>query len=259
MGIAAGALAMASALAFPLPSPVCETASGPGRAALLELYTSEGCSSCPPAEHWLSSIARREYAADRLIPLALHVDYWDYIGWKDGYAKPAFAARQREQNALARSATIYTPQAMLNGRDLRGWYDKAQFAAAVAAINRSPPGADIRLTLAPPTPESVEVSVSARTARQGNGALYVALYENGLATEVKGGENAGALLRHDFVVRAWLGPYPVDGRQPVAWQQKIALDPGWKIANMGVVSFVQSRATGEVLQALATSLCRRGD
>jgi hypothetical protein len=106
-----GALLLVAALTTNGPGLAqgCEVRSGPDRVALLELYTSEGCSSCPPAESWLSTIAQQGYSTERVIPLALHVDYWDYIGWKDGFAKPAFSARQRELAALGRSDTIYTP------------------------------------------------------------------------------------------------------------------------------------------------------
>src|SRR5262245_15604831 len=91
----------------------CTAKSAAQTTALVELYTSEGCDSCPPADRWLSSLGAKGYAPDRLVPIALHVDYWDYIGWKDPYAKAAHSARQRKMASLARAAAIYTPQVML--------------------------------------------------------------------------------------------------------------------------------------------------
>src|SRR5688572_32153256 len=98
----------------------CVAESGPGTAALVELYTSEGCSSCPPADRWLASLGER-HPTGNVVPLALHVDYWDYIGWKDPYAKREFSLRQRKFSQLQRMALVYTPQVLLQGRDFRAW------------------------------------------------------------------------------------------------------------------------------------------
>src|SRR5512139_200416 len=108
------ALAAASAQAMQ-----CSARSPATTTALVELYTSEGCDSCPPADRWLSSLGAKGYAPDRVVPIALHVDYWDYIGWKDPYARQAFSARQRKMAALARASLVYTPQVLLQGRDFR--------------------------------------------------------------------------------------------------------------------------------------------
>jgi len=87
----------------------CRAVSGPQTAALVELYTSEGCSSCPPADRWLSSLGSGGAIPKTLVPIALHVDYWDYIGWKDQYAKREFSLRQRKLSLLQRMAFVYTP------------------------------------------------------------------------------------------------------------------------------------------------------
>ena len=88
----------------------CKAQSGDRTVALVELYTSEGCSSCPPADRWLSGLSGRGFTPDRVVPLSLHVDYWDYIGWKDPYAKREFSQRQRKLSQLQRMALVYTPQ-----------------------------------------------------------------------------------------------------------------------------------------------------
>jgi hypothetical protein len=233
----------------------CSVASGPQSVALLELYTSEGCSSCPPADQWLSRLAAQGQAAIRVIPLSLHVDYWDYIGWHDSFAKPGFAARQREMAALGRLGVVYTPQVMLNGRDYRGWRNPGHFERDVDDINRLPARADIRLAMRQPGPDAIELASSAQAKIAGNHALYVALYENDLTTAVRAGENGGATLHHDHVVREWLGPYPMSGKAAMSWQQQIRLKKEWKTKDLGVAAFVQNRATGEVLQAVSLKLC----
>ena len=126
-------LALSPVIVAPALAAGCTASSGPNRAVLLELYTSEGCSSCPPADQWISQIAAHGFSADRVIPLALHVDYWDYIGWQDKYAKSVFSARQRDQAALWRYSTVYTPQVMLNGQDFRSWSNGARFEETVPA------------------------------------------------------------------------------------------------------------------------------
>src|SRR5690242_4097529 len=124
----------------------CSARSGERTVALVELYTSEGCDSCPPADRWLSSLGPRGYGADRVVPIALHVDYWDYIGWKDPYAQARFSSRQRKLAQLTRSAIVYTPQVLLQGHDFRGWAGGG-FDEAVKRINARPARAAIELTL----------------------------------------------------------------------------------------------------------------
>jgi hypothetical protein len=234
----------------------CSATSGPATAALVELYTSEGCDSCPPADRWLSSLAARGYAADRVVPIALHVDYWDYIGWKDPYARQAFSARQRKMASLARAAAVYTPQVLLQGRDFRHWRSGA-FEQEVARINARPPGARITLRLDSRGREAFEVEAMAElldASQQADAALYLGAYENKLVSEVKAGENRGKSLPHDYVVLQWAGP--LEFRSPrLAERQRLPLLPRAVPAHSGVVAFVQNRATGEVLQALMLPAC----
>ena len=232
----------------------CTASSGVNKVALLELYTSEGCSSCPPADRWLSSITASGFSADKVVPLAFHVDYWDYIGWRDRYAKPEFSARQREIAKNSRTGFVYTPQATISGHDFRNWTNSQAFAEEITAINHSPAQANIRLTLNRDA-DNLAISVWAQAKRQEHAVLYIALYENGLSTDVKAGENNGAQLHHDYVVRAWLGPFAVNAAQQTPWQQKLTLPAAWRTASMGAAAFVQSRDTGEVLQALALKMC----
>ena len=232
----------------------CSAKSGPGTAALVELYTSEGCDSCPPADAWLRKLPAT--AAGGVVPLAFHVDYWDYIGWKDPFASPAFSARQRELAAITRNRVVYTPQVVLAGRDYRNWASAGRFAADVQSVNATPPRATIALELAGAQPGSAEFRASAivpKAEDRTDAALYVAVYESGLANKVTAGENRGATLQHDFVVREWWGPIALDR----AGTAELARKPAARgLASGGVAAFVQSRRTGEVLQALALPACK---
>src|ERR1700690_674896 len=117
---------LVAASLFALPTTgftACDVRSGPKTAALIELYTSEGCSSCPPADRQLSRLRQALDSAAEVVPLALHVGYWDYIGWKDPYAQAAFEERQGWLVRAKRQPTIYTPQFFVSGTELRSWRD----------------------------------------------------------------------------------------------------------------------------------------
>jgi hypothetical protein len=231
-----------ASLAGPAAALDCAVKSGPGTAALVELYTSEGCSSCPPADRWLRGIRGAGLGADRVVPLSLHVDYWDYIGWKDLFAQGAFTSRQREVAAARGSGVVYTPQVVLGGRDYRDWTSSRQFTADVRALNDRPARAQIALAL---KSGSVAATASLANGDQGRDtALFVAVYENGLSNRVSAGENHGATLTHDYVVREWFGPFAFEGGKPVEVSRPIAAS-----TPSGVAAFVQNRRTGEVLQA----------
>jgi len=239
-------------LAFPVQGAQCVSQSGPGTTALVELYTSEGCSSCPPADRWLATLGQR-YAPGSVVPLALHVDYWDYIGWKDPYAKREFSLRQRKLSQLQRMALVYTPQVVLQGRDFRGWGTKG-FDEAVARINAQPARANLKLKLLRADANGLDVEVSAELARPvDDPALYLAAYQGRLESRVTAGENRGRILTHDHVVLEWLGPFAITSR--LVERRTLPLLPGAVATNSGVAAFVQSRRTGEVLQALLRSTC----
>jgi hypothetical protein len=244
---------LALAVGSPAWAAQCAAKSGLHTTALVELYTSEGCSSCPPADRWLSSLASRGYGREYVVPLALHVDYWDYIGWKDPYAKREFSLRQRKLSQLQRLALVYTPQVVLQGRDFRGW-GTAAFDAALARINARPAQAHIALEITGRVREALEVRVAAEVFERREAALYLAAYANRLESSVTAGENRGRILRHDHVVLEWQGPFDL-GRGPRQEQRLLPLLPGVGPASSGVAAFVQDRRTGEVLQALKLAAC----
>jgi hypothetical protein len=191
-----------------------------------------------------------------LVPLSLHVDYWDYIGWKDSFANHAFTERQKVLSGYAGSHTIYTPEFFVAGKELRDW--RGGLPAEVKRINAKPAQAAITIRLGKLTGGSVPVEVKAN-APQGS-KLYVALYQNGLETVVKAGENRGVTLKHDYVVRDWVGPLAVLGDVKEGYGGKAGLSKTYLVSsalgmqNIGVAAFVQSEK-GDVLQALALPLC----
>jgi len=244
------AFAMSMAL-FQAHASGCRARSGEYTTALVELYTSEGCSSCPPADRWLSSLGER-YRAGQVVPLALHVDYWDYIGWKDPYAKREFSQRQRRLSMQQRLALVYTPQVLLQGADFRQW-GASQFDGALERINAQPARASLELEIRRSVGNFLDLRVRADApdaAERASAALYVAAYENRLESRVTAGENRGEVLRHDHVVLEWQGPYALGERE-----LKLPLLPKAKLVESGVAAFIQNRRTAEVLQALALAVC----
>jgi hypothetical protein len=234
----------------------CKANSPATTTALVELYTSEGCDSCPPADRWLSSLGPRGFAFDRVVPIALHVDYWDYIGWKDPYARQAHSARQRKMARLARAAVVYTPQVLLQGRDFRDWSSGA-FDRAVAKINAQPAKARISLSLDTRRKDGFEVEATAELPSPSQSpeiALFLGAYENKLVSEVKAGENRGKTLPHDYVVLEWVGPLEFKAGR-LAERHLLPLLPRAVPGHSGVAAFVQNRATSEVLQALMLPAC----
>jgi hypothetical protein len=233
----------------------CTAESGSGTTVLLELYTAEGCSSCPPAETWLNSLPALKLPAGQVAPLALHVDYWN-DSWTDPYAQKEFSQRQYRATLLTGTTTAYTPQVLLNGRDYR--WQKEDLRATVERLHAQPARADLRLTLAQQKPSEVEVTLRATLVRDtapDDLALFVALYENSLQSHITGGENRGLTLMHHFVARALRGPVLFNDKSVLTVNERFTLDMRALAKNMGVVAFVQDRRTNEVLQSVARGLC----
>ncbi len=229
----------------------CGAASGSTRTSLLELYTSEGCSSCPPADRWLSGLLARAPTERRLVPLAFHVDYWNRLGWSDRFSKAAYSARQRWMADVNRARVIHTPQFLLDGRDWRPQRD-----AMPEAGSGDQAAGELRLALGPVSGERLRVSGEARLDGRVEGVeVFLALYENNLTSRVATGENAGRLLRHDFVVRELVGPFRFPASGHLRLQHDFALGADWKRDDLGVSAFIQNANTGELYQALQRPVC----
>lgn len=220
--------------------------------ALLELYTSEGCNSCPPADRWLSNLSQRGFQTDQVVPLSFHVDYWDYLGWKDRFAMPTFSERQRRVAAWNAGRVIYTPQAVLNGKDYRLWSNENALRQSVRETNKLPARASISLRADKIAANALQINYQASLKDKLDDAkLFVVLYENNLYTEVRAGENKGAKLKHDYVVRYWSGPLALSANEKTT----IQLAQDWQPKQLGLAAFVQNQRTGEVLQAVSLTGC----
>jgi len=231
---------------------------------LVELFTSEGCDSCPPADRWLSAQFPPQMpphvaagiAEPAALALAYHVDYWDRLGWRDRFASAQFTQRQYDEMRANGATFVYTPQVLLQGHDAPGW-KLGRMSESLAAIARRPARASIALDIAAMTDSlkvGATVTVSDSAARK-HAVLWLAYTDNGHVTEVAAGENRGVRLAHDHVVRSLHGPYAVDANGAAAAR----LDMGVPLeAGRGgaVIAFVQDTRNGDILQALAVPACR---
>ncbi|MBC5764399.1 DUF1223 domain-containing protein [Ramlibacter albus] len=235
--LCAAALASLACAGGALAAPnTCEAVSGAQVTPVLELYTSEGCSSCPPADRWLSQL-KTAAAQGRVVAQAFHVGYWDYIGWVDRFAAPSHTARQREVAAKNGQRGIYTPQLVRNGQD---WRD---YSSALAG--RGEPS-QVAIRLARTDGDAFEASVTPSNA-QANWAAYWTVTEHGHSSKVKAGENAGEYLQHDFVVRQYVPVGQYQGVQQLKLRAVAA--EGQRARQVNLVVFEPK--SGKPLQALS--------
>jgi hypothetical protein len=180
-----------------LPVALCLAAetrfeSGPQQTALVELYTSEGCSSCPPAEAWMSRLKDNPGLWTQFVPIAFHVDYWDRLGWRDRFSSKRWTERQGRYASLWQSGSVYTPALVVNGSETRNW----------SGID--PSRHDARKTggLSVNTADGKTFAIEFKP-ENGIGAAWeahVALLGSGISSNIRAGENRGRNLQHDFVV-----------------------------------------------------------
>ena len=188
----------ASALAGPV-----ELNSGTRQVTLLELFTSQGCSSCPPAERWLNKYVDDDDLWTSIVPVVFHVDYWDYIGWKDTYASEEYGERQRDYARAGKARTVYTPGLFSNGREWRGWTLRMNPRAS----DREP--GKLKATI---DGKQVAATFPAGTRPQ---ELHVALLGFDIKTKIERGENRNSTLNQEFVVLAHASHLSSDGRWDV--------------------------------------------
>ncbi len=236
----------------------CKTSSGQYKTALIELYTSEGCSSCPPADSWLRKLPKQDYAGNKVVPLAFHVDYWDYLGWSDGFAKKQYTQRQRRVASINRLNTIYTPQVVIDGRDFRFWFWGGRTRSKISGVTRMPAQAKIELIVNKTEGNKLMATSNIMLLPQNYPkqlSVFMALYQNNLTSSVSAGENRGRQLKHDFVVRDLRGPFNFHGKSVKKIEQDFYLDKSWNPADIGIAVFVQDQNNGEILQALSSEKC----
>ncbi|MDX1513919.1 MAG: DUF1223 domain-containing protein [Gammaproteobacteria bacterium] len=191
----ARAILIAASLTFAASGVAADSVSldsGADRVHLLELFTSEGCSSCPPAEKWVNELKDDPRLWRRVVPVAFHVDYWDYIGWKDRFASPDYSERQREYARRRYIKSVYTPGLVLAGEEWRSW-----FFAPRLKLDRGAPVGPLRLEVKDGVAQAEFAPAKAPTKAV---ELNVAILGFDLETQVRAGENRGRTLTHDFVV-----------------------------------------------------------
>ena len=232
----AGACALIGAGAFAADIAACQARSPATLTPVVELYTSEGCSSCPPADKWLSTL-KDDAARGKVVAQAFHVGYWDYIGWVDRFANPVYTDRQRQVASWNKLKTIYTPQVVRNGQDFRG--DKLFSAAEPARA-----GIELRQT----DKDAFAASVTPADAG-GAWSAYWTVTEHGHSSKVRAGENSGEFLQHDFVVRQYV---PAGDRRGPA-QLTLRSVPQQKDHPRQVNLVVFDPRNGRTLQSLSLS------
>jgi hypothetical protein len=216
--------------------------SGPNQKAVVELYTSEGCSSCPPAERWLKELADMPLEDADVMPLAFHVDYWDYIGWKDEFASPAFTQRQHELAAKNDQASVYTPEFFVDGEEKRGVFRILQ---SVRKANATPAPVKLRMQITQDR-DHLRIALQNQFKADTRFSIRFVVFENDLANMIKRGENRGKFLQHQRVVRY------LSEAQPLHSENHHAIDiaPAWNRDGLGVGVLVTRQADHRPVQSL---------
>lgn len=229
--------------------------SGIKHTAVLELFTSEGCGLCPPAEKWLY---QQQRAKLDYIVLGFHVDYLnDKKGWVDVFAKPVFSERQKQLARLNRYQTIYTPEFVLSGESLPNWRENLN--EAVSFLNEFDAQAQIHLSAHLIENKLMIESQSLVTGEENrrHSHLYIAITENDVKSVVHGGDNAGQTFNHQNLVREWLGPIELDATGETFIEQQIKLAPEWQQDKLKLVALIQNLSDGYILQAVELPLTQQ--
>jgi hypothetical protein len=216
------------------------------------LFTSEGCSSCPPADALLSRLGRTQPVhGANIIILEEHVDYWDRLGWKDPFSSEAATARQNEYGSAFGDLQIYTPQMVVDGRaQFVGGSDSEALRAIRAASQMAKPA--VQLSWGAGDNLAIHIDPPAAGEQHDGQEVFLVVAENMLHSDVRRGENAGRALEHNGVVRQLLPVAKIDSAA-VGLSSTVAVHTGreWNRANLGAVVFVQERHSRHVVAAAA--------
>ena len=216
---------------------------------IVELFTSEGCSSCPPADNVISRLERFEPVPGvDVIVLGEHVDYWDHLGWKDRFSSPLFTARQQDYGEALHLQTVYTPQIVVNGTTEVLGSDEKAVVQAIGLVARAPRAA---VSMKFNGADMVAFEVRQLPPPTKTADLFLAVTEGNIETSVQQGENAGRRLHHAPVVRTLTSLGQLDTRKNGAYNAtaRLMLNPAWNRANLRLVLFVEDHATRRILGA----------
>ncbi len=245
LALALACLAALSVALFAAPRAAAPSSRTP---VLVELFTSEGCSSCPPADELAARLQKTQPVpgAD-IVVLAQHVDYWNRLGWRDPYSSAAASARQSAYSDAFHLDSVYTPQAVVNGRAEFVGSDEDKMTAAIARAAKQS-SATVNVTA---DGDAVTVQIANLPKTNGDAQVWLAVTEDNLSTDVPRGENAGRRLRHTGVARRLqsLGA----AKNGATLTAKIVPERGWKRENLRLVAFVQDTKSRQVLGVGAAS------
>jgi hypothetical protein len=220
--------------------------------AVVELFTSEGCSSCPPADDLFGQIVKdAQRRRQRVFGLSFHVDYWNSLGWRDPYSDAAFSRRQREYAGTLKADEVYTPQMVVNGTTEFVGSDGIRARKQIDLSLKQPARAAVKLSQEQNhEPNSVAFAYEVNQAARGS-VLNVAVVERGLVSKVERGENGGRTLRHENVVRAWKTSHVGAADKGTV---ELKLPANLVRQNSSAIAFVQDPDTGTILGATAIEL-----
>ena len=227
-----------------------------------ELFTSEGCSSCPPADQLLRRLVREPLGATLVLGLSEHVDYWNHLGWTDPFSSPAFSNRQAEYQArVFRTGSIYTPQLVVDGQFEAIGSDVSAVGRAITRAARIPKAAlDITVSPAGNGQLSVHVRIDLPPAvsLHERADVVVALTEDHLASDVRAGENKGRSLTHSAVVRSLtaLGSFDRAART-FDQTMTVPVGPDWNVQDLSVVGLLQERSSRHIVGAGSARITAR--
>jgi hypothetical protein len=214
--------------------------------AIVELFTSEGCSSCPPADELLNSLASdANKNGTRIFSLAFHVDYWNYLGWRDPFSAPQYTQRQETYSRATHNRGLYTPQMIVNGTDAFVGSDRVHARRSIADALKQSAAVDLKLRAIATPNHSVSVAYEITGAPK-NAVLNIALVESGLTEKAPRGENAGRTLHHNNVVRLFQSFSP---DVTICGKIELALPDGVDGARTKVIGYAQDSKTLSVLGA----------
>ncbi len=233
----------ALALALAAVSVTAAVAGPPGR-TVVELFTSQGCASCRPADALLGELAMR----DDLIALSFHVDYWDYIGWKDPFATPEGTARQRDYRAALGKGYVYTPQMVIGGTEQTVGSGRLKVMGLIRKMGRAPK-LDIEISHGAGRTASVRIPAGPRRKRAA--AVWLVFYDREHTTQIRRGENRGVTLTNTNVVRKLMRVASWRGDELVL---KLDLDGLGAVGRDGCALIVQAAGLGPILGAVAFPL-----
>ena len=195
--------------ALPLNAQEIEFSSGKKQVALIELYTSQGCSSCPPADEWLAHLKNKPGLWNEFVPIAFHVDYWDYLGWKDSFSKEAYSNRQRLHRKQGNVSVVYTPGFFLNGKEWR-----SRFGRKIPSTGK--PAGDLTANL-----KGNLLSVRYNSSQSNADVLNIGILGFGYQTPIQAGENSNRVLHEDFVLLSHTKHKSSDGIWEVKLPEKV--------------------------------------